>query len=710
METIVLKNRFYDYKLAVTDEGKLFHVSFLPAGYGLEVEPEACARRFWPFPFEAMVNVDFEPLRTPHGNKFFFTGCAQRSVYRGHTVLPLPGGEEHVLHLEDEETGIRTHLHYEVYEESPAIRRYTEVENAGDREVVLDHISSFVLSNFPYFHGDDHSLFLHSFRSSWCYEGLHRADSLAELNVFSRACRGGFTVDSTSTWVCQEYIPYFVLEQREDGIFTAVQIEYSSSWRFELGIGEASHPNWFYMQGGMGNDRHAQWHKRLQPGERFESPRASIAVALEDIENVLNRMHEHQEAVLIRRSLGDRAFPVIFNDWMYLMGGADEEKILAQLDVLRDSGVELYVTDDGWYAPPAEQAEGISFWDRMGEWEVNEARYPHGIRRVTEEIHRRGMKAGIWCEIECVGRLAPHYNDREMLLMRDDAFVTDNGHRFLNFTSEKTQRYADALFDRFVEWGFDYVKIDYNSDSAPGATNCGADSPGQGIHAHRMAYYAWLDALRRRHPGLIIENCSSGGMRLEYGMLSRSDLSSITDQNDFRIVGAINYNVTKVIHPSQCGVWSFICDDFSDEDFLFALTNSMLGRIHLSGDFKNLSESKKAILQEGVDFYKRYRHLLAGAKTYHHTGSPAYADEVQPLRAFELRGRNDEETVLCVQRPNCPEESLTVRIKGLRKGRYRIEAFPAAVMADRSAEELEEGLRVELPRPYSAKVFYLRRL
>ena len=49
--------------------------------------------------------------------------------------------------------------------------------------------------------------------------------------------------------------------------------------------------------------------------------------------------------------------------------------------------------------------------------------------------------------------------------MRNGHFVTSGEHRFLNFTRQKVRDYADRIFDRFAEWGFEYVKIDYNGDS-----------------------------------------------------------------------------------------------------------------------------------------------------------------------------------------------------------------------------------------------------
>ena len=88
---------------------------------------------------------------------------------------------------------------------------------------------------------------------------------------------------------------------------------------------------------------------------------------------------------------------------------------------------------------------------------------------------------------EGIGSEAPLYNDETMLLMRNGHFVTSGEHRFLNFTRQKVRDYADRIFDRFAEWGFEYVKIDYNGDSVPGADNCGCENPADGLHRNREA-------------------------------------------------------------------------------------------------------------------------------------------------------------------------------------------------------------------------------
>lgn len=75
--------------------------------------------------------------------------------------------------------------------------------------------------------------------------------------------------------------------------------------------------------------------------------------------------------------------------------------------------------------------------------------------------------------------------------------------------------------------------MDYNIEPGIGTEqNC--DSVGEGLWGHEKAYLEWLDGVFARHPDLIIENCSSGGLRMDYAMLSRYSIQSTSDQDDYK--------------------------------------------------------------------------------------------------------------------------------------------------------------------------------
>lgn len=103
------------------------------------------------------------------------------------------------------------------------------------------------------------------------------------------------------------------------------------------------------------------------------------------------------------------------------------------------------------------------------------------------------------------------------------------------------------MVDRLVhDVGVGYVKLDYNMNPGAG-TDRDADSVGDGLLGHNRAHLDWLDGVLDRHPGLVIENCSSGAMRADFAMLARLQLQSTSDQED-----PLRYASVAVAAPAAC--------------------------------------------------------------------------------------------------------------------------------------------------------------
>ena len=129
--------------------------------------------------------------------------------------------------------------------------------------------------------------------------------------------------------------------------------------------------------------------------------------------------------------------------------------------------------------------------------------------------------------------------------------------------------YATGVIKRLVEeYGVGYIKMDYNIDTGVG-TDYHADSAGEGLLSHTRAYLNWLDKIFEMYPDLIIENCSSGGMRMEYSMLSRQSIQSVTDQTNYIKMAAIAANCATACTPEQAAIWSYPLVEGTGEETIF---------------------------------------------------------------------------------------------------------------------------------------------
>lgn len=177
----------------------------------------------------------------------------------------------------------------------------------------------------------------------------------------------------------------------------------------------------------------------------------------------------------------------------------------------------------------------------------------------------------------------------------------------MDFRNPAVIEHVNEVIDRVVnQYGVGYIKMDYNIEPGIG-TELYADSVGEGMLEHERAYLKWLDGVFEKYPDLVIENCSSGGLRTDYAMLSRYSIQSTSDQEDYRNYATIAANACAGLTPEQAAVWSYPQRGGDEEETVYNMVNALLLRIHQSGHLPQLSAERKALVKEGIDYYKKIR-------------------------------------------------------------------------------------------------------
>lgn len=128
---------------------------------------------------------------------------------------------------------------------------------------------------------------------------------------------------------------------------------------------------------------------------------------------------------------------------------------------------------------------------------------------------------------------------------------------------------------------------------------------------HNRAYLDWLDGVLDRHPGLVIENCGSGGMRTDYALLARMQLQSTSDQQDHLHYPPIAAAAPAAITPEQAAVWAYPQPGFSADEIAFTLASAMLGRVQLSGQLDRMSPAQRALVTDAIRVCKQIRPAIA---------------------------------------------------------------------------------------------------
>lgn len=580
----------------------------------------------------AQIHVTGQDQASHHGGKHSHSSACDSLTYIGHEWT------DSTLHITLQDEKMRAVYHYQFYKDIAAVRAWVTV--TAQSEIGLEYVASLALTGLT----GETVLVAHN---SWCEEGHWQRYTLAEAglscaNIFSTK---RILISNTGHWSTKEYLPMGALEGDQTYLW---QIENNGSWMWELSTVQAG----LYLHLSGPTEREHSWYKHLQPGETFDSVPAVLTVAA-DLDGAVAELTAYRRTIA-KRVESDRCLPVIFNDYMNcLFADPTTEKELPLIDKAAELGCEYYVMDAGWYA------DG-SWWDTVGEWMPCDWRFPNGMKEVFDRVRERGMIPGIWLEIEVIGIHSPILNrfDDSCFFARHGKRVIDQGRYQLDFRNKKVRDHADAVIDRVVrEYGVGYIKMDFNIEAGPG-TERNADSLGDGLLEHNRAYLRWIDSLYERYPDLIIENCSSGGLRADYAMLAHHPILSITDQTDCRKMAHIAATAALTALPEQVAVWAYPKADNEEHLVILNMINALPLRIHLSGQVMDLDPIHEEWIRKAVALYKQIRHRIPQSVPFFPCGLPHYDDKI-----FCTAYKSDK-TYLAVWRLDTDVEALEIPLCG----------------------------------------------
>ena len=575
------------------------------------------------------LQVTGKSTRELHGYKHNASSASWDLCYAGHTLTEQPCGEELLITLESS-YGLKAFYHMQFYRGAPVVRVFTEIRNTGTREIPVEYISSFIYQNLcgegtlPYQEKTD----IYVPRSSWYCEARWQKEDIELLNL-SRMLEDGyrapgfgnnrFAYSGVSSWSSAEYLPMGIAHDRERNDTFCFQVESSGQWLIEYDTEQGR--SLAVALSGPTEQEHGWWIS-LKAGQSFTTVPAAFGAVRGGISEAVGALTRYRRAMR-RPGIDDGNLPVVFNDYMNcLEGDPTEENEKAIIDRAARMGCEYYCLDAGWYD------KGF-WWDRVGEWKESRERFPGGLKAVCDYAVSRGMVMGLWVEIEVMGvecALAKTLPDNWFICRHGHRHI-DHGRYLLDFRNPQVRSYCRGVIERLIsDYGVGYFKIDYNVTMGCGS-DLDTDSCSGAILDHYRALYAWYEEIFEAHPDLVIENCGSGGMRMDYGMLRLLNLQSTSDQTDYLYNAYIASSVASAAAPEQCGMWVYPYED-DKEHVIFNMVNGLLLRPYMSGMVWKLGEESMRLLAEGISLYKRIRKDVRQGLPFFPLGFNTIKDEV----------------------------------------------------------------------------------
>lgn len=469
-------------------------------------------------------------------------------------------------------------------------------------------------------------------------------------------------------------LPFFLLEAQREMRGILVGVGWSGQWEAKLGYPTSPHELELkvHVPGTV---------LALPPGETLLTPSVLFGTYKGDFTaggNVLRRILFQN---YVPKLNGQKPLPpVSWNSWFVLKNTITEEVLKRQADVAAELGVEYFCIDSGWFG---------DFPRDVGNWKVDAAKFPNGLRPIGEYIRSKGMKVGIWFEPE---RAEPN---------------TQIAHEHPEWLQGKLVNLAHPAVNEWLfqamrsvinELGAKWIRHDANINPLQFWEKM--DSPqsrGLGQARYLAALYEQFDRLMKEFPDLLIEGCASGGRRIDLETLKRSHTFWKSDKTDdvptFRFQGTganqflpggmLNANLLEI--GSKTDVQSLFC-----------------GPLGFGADWTRVPPEKLAMVKAHIAYFKSIRHLL---NQDFYPLFPQSRDQTA-WTGWQFHDPSTDETLCVVVRPEASRYSrASVQLHDLRPGRvYLVEPMGMTTFTCNSSE-LIEGWNLDLPEPGSSAVF-----
>ncbi len=299
--------------------------------------------------------------------------------------------------------------------------------------------------------------------------------------------------------------------------------------------------------------------------------------------------------------------PTTINVWEAVYFNHQLQPLLDLADAAAGIGVERYVLDDGWFGSRRDDYSGL------GDWTVSTEVWPDGLHPLVDHVTGLGMQFGLWFEPEMinlasdVARAHPEW----VMATGERSPVPSRHQQVINLGIPDCYAYIrDAILAILAEYDVGYIKWDHNRDLIDAGTTP-AGRPG--VHAQTEAVYRLMDEIRAAHPGLEIESCSSGGARVDLGILQRTDRVWVSDCIDPHERQQMMRWTQQLIPPELMG--SHIASGTSHttgrtHELNFRAATAVFGHLGIEWDLRKATAAELEELGQWIGFYKANRNLL----------------------------------------------------------------------------------------------------
>lgn len=293
----------------------------------------------------------------------------------------------------------------------------------------------------------------------------------------------------------------------------------------------------------------------------------------------------------------------------------NEEQQLAIAKVAKEIGVEMFVIDDGWFKGRVNDRGGL------GDWTVDKNKFPNGLKPLIKKINDMGMDFGIWVEPEMVNPNSDLYRTHPdwIFYFPNRPKTLGRSQFMLNLAREDVCQYLyKSLSTLLREHNIKYLKWDMNRHlTEPGWPSAPTKKQREVRIRYTENLYRLVDELKKEFPHVLFETCSSGGGRVDLGMLSRMDVAWASDNIDPLDRIYIQYGYLSAFPANSMVSWTG-GENWHDMNYSlnFRFDVAMSGVLGIGNNITSWKSDEIAIAKEKIALYKEIRPLVHNGILY----------------------------------------------------------------------------------------------
>ena len=519
-----------------------------------------------------------------------------------HYVSHVIAGNMLTIHLKDIERDVTVDLKYAADAATGILGRSAVIENHTKQPLMIEQAAA---ATWTLPRGTDYTLDYLTGR--WA----------GENQLQQEAVRPGLRVlESRRGSTGSQNAPWFAIERahtndQDSGDVWFGALAWSGSWRITI---EQETLQQVRVTGGFNS---FDFGYKLKPGEKLETPVFYGGYTHEGIGGASRLLHRFELASVLPQKPNPRPRPVLYNSWEATGFSVDEAGQMALAEQAASIGTERFVMDDGWFGQRKDDHAGL------GDWYVNQQKFPHGLKPLIDKVRSLGMDFGLWVEPEMVNPDSDLYRKHPDWVLNFTGRPRTEGRNqlVLNLAREDVRQYVFDFLDKLLsENEIAFLKWDYNRNwSEPGWPAVAPDEQKQVYVKFTENLYSILRELRAKHPKVEIESCSGGGSRVDLGIMRYTDEVWPSDNTDPFDRLIIQDGFTYAYTPEVMMAWVTDSPNWANRrttSLEYRFLSSMQGSLGIGANLKNWTPEDFATAKRLVEEYKQARETVQHGALY----------------------------------------------------------------------------------------------